>query len=205
MNETPALTVLAASFAVLTFTAIGGGPPSPIKAAEASEQAMQVAAIELRRAVSNKPPTKRELAELAAVVLLYGGPQVSASKPTYFVDADTFDIPTHIANGWTVPVRLRLKNVNAPESYRPKCKRERELAAQAVAFVTEALSKPGAEIRLTEKEGNDDYARYLGQITVNGKDLGQMLLEHDPPLARPWTEAHEGQTAMYWCENNTPQ
>jgi endonuclease YncB( thermonuclease family) len=195
MTETPMLIVLAASAAVLTFTAIGGGPPSPIRSAEAADKRPA--------AVGNQPATKEELAELAAVALMYSGEYVQASQPTYYVDADTFDIPTHIAKGWTVPVRVRLKNVNAPELKSFKCPKERDLAIQSMAFVKQVMGAADARIMLTEKAGNDRYDRYLATVSVNGMDLGEMLIKAG--LARPWTETHEGQTAMYWCQNTPTQ
>jgi endonuclease YncB( thermonuclease family) len=193
MNETPMLIALAASAAVLTFTAIGGASYG-IKSASAASG-------DRPAAVGNQPATKEELAELAAVALMYSGEYVQASQPTYYVDADTFDIPTHIAKGWTVPVRVRLKNVNAPELKSFKCPKERDLALQSLAFVKQVMGAADAKIMLTEKAGNDRYDRYLATVSVNGMDLGQMLIKAG--LARPWTETHEGQTAMYWCEDRS--
>ena len=143
-------------------------------------------------------PTTVNMRDLLGVVFAYTGERVPAEAPYYYVDADTFDITTKPFKGWQVPLRIRLRNVNTPEVRTPKCAYEKELANKATAFVKSVLSKPGAVIELTSLGGFDDYNRYLATVTVDGHDLGEMLV--DAGLARVWTVDYQGQTKMYWCE-----
>ena len=122
---------------------------------------------------------------------------VPAGNPVRYVDADTFDLPIHPYDGWTIPVRIRLINANAPETRSPKCAREKALAGEATAMVKKLLSDPGAKIELSVLGGFDEYDRYLAAVTVNGNDLGETLV--DAGLARVWTEEYQGQTKQYWC------
>ena len=123
---------------------------------------------------------------------------VEASKPTYYVDADTFELNVHPFAGWTFPVRVRVMNANAPEK-KGECSRESELSALATKLTKELLSTPGAKIELSSLGGFDRYDRYLATVTVNGSDLGEELV--DAGLARPWTEKYEGQTKQFWCQS----
>ena len=145
-------------------------------------------------------PEKNKQRDAAGNILNSVKLPVPASKPTHYVDADTFDLPTHPFIGWTVPVRIRVSNVNAPETRGAKattCDREKQLAAQATAMTAALLNDPGAVIELSSVDGFDRNDRYLATVTVNGKDLGEMLVEVG--LARVWTEKYEGQTKSYWC------
>lgn len=121
-------------------------------------------------------------------------------KPN-FLDADTFDLMAkEPGKSWTeLYVRLRIRNINAPESRSPQCPREERLAAEATALVVRTLTAPGAVISITDKDEFDRNGRFLARVTVDNRDLGRMLMDHDPPLARLWTETPEGQTKMYWC------
>ncbi len=146
-------------------------------------------------------PTTVNIRDLVGVVMAYTGERVPAEAPFYYVDADTFDLQTKPFKNWSVPLRIRLMNVNTPEVRTPKCPYEKQLANKATDFVKSALSKPGAVIELSTLGGFDDYNRYLATVTVDGKDLGEMLV--DAGLARVWTDKYEGQTKMYWCEKQS--
>ena len=135
--------------------------------------------------------------DILGVVMAMGPEVVPASAPFYIVDGDTFDVLIRPKKRWELPLRIRVKNVNTPETRNYKCARERNLARQAKEFVTAELMKPGAEIVLTDLDGFDDNGRYLAQVQVNGADLGEMLIKEG--LARRWTEVYEGQTKDFWC------
>ena len=130
---------------------------------------------------------------------------VSASVPEKpnFLDADTFDLMVREpGRSWTnLYVRIRVRNINAPEVRTPKCADERKRAAMATEFVVEKLTSPGTVIEITDKDEFDPNGRYLARVLVNGKDLGEMLMAHNPPLAREWTDEYEGQKKSFWCTN----
>lgn len=118
-----------------------------------------------------------------------------------FLDADTFDLMVREpGRSWTtLYVRFRVRNINAPEVRSPKCAAERQRAAMATDFVIKKLTAPGAVIEITDKDEFDPNGRFLARVLVNGKDLGEMLMNHNPPLAREWTENYQGQTKSFWC------
>ena len=128
---------------------------------------------------------------------------VSASIPDEprFLDGDTFDLMAkEYGRSWTVlKVRIRVKNINAPEVRSPKCAAEKQRAVMATDFVVRTLTAPGAVIEITDKDEFDKDGRYLARVLVNGKDLGEMMMAHNPPLAREWTDEYEGQQKTFWC------
>lgn len=187
--KTAALTVAA----MLAAAAVFSGISAPLPPAYAASKA------EAKSELKELPtPQTAKLRDLVGVVFAYTGERVPAAEPYYYVDADTFDLQTKPFPNWSVPLRIRLMNVNTPEVRASKCPREKELANKATAFVKSALSKPGAKIELSSLGGFDDYNRYLATVTVDGEDLGEMLV--DAGLARVWTDKYEGQTKMYWCD-----
>ena len=160
---------------------------------------------------------KPNLQDLAAQVMVYAPDTIRAEPPYHYVDADTFELVTapfavppeqdirrrtpNSRNFWRVPLRIRVSNINAPETLKPQCAREGELAAKAAAYTKELLSAPGTVIEITNLQGYDDKGRYLATVRVNGEDLGGLLVAAG--LARAWTKNYEGQTKMYWCQPTT--
>jgi micrococcal nuclease len=99
----------------------------------------------------------------------------------FAIDADTLQCSNF---------RVRVAGIDAPESYRPKCEAERELAARAKAFTVEFVSAPvGIEpLRIQ----NDPYGRILAHVRRDGRDLGAELVERG--MARVWDGARRS-----WC------
>lgn len=102
--------------------------------------------------------------------------------------------------------RVRLVGFNTPEKFEPKCSREaalgnrasdrlRELVASGTPVVTRVACscKPG-----TEGTNRCNYGRRCGRLTVDGRDVGEMLISEGlavsfvcsdtscPPTPRPW-------------------
>jgi endonuclease YncB( thermonuclease family) len=187
--KTTALTLCAMIAAAATFSAISYEFP----------QAHAAGKTELKELPAGQPTIN--VRDLVGVVMAYTGQRVPAKAPYYYVDGDTFDLVVSPFQRWEMPLRIRLMNVNTPETRSPKCAREKELAKQATAFVKATMDKPGAVIELSTLGGYDEFNRYLATVTVDGEDLGEMLV--DKGLARVWTEKYEGQTKMYWCETQS--
>lgn len=99
------------------------------------------------------------------------------------VDADTISCPTFSRH-------IRVAAIDAPESHRPQCQAERDLAAKAKAFTREFLSEP-VEIVLTGYDNKWD--RYEAYIRRGGVDLGTELIRHG--LAREYTRGRR----LPWC------
>lgn len=152
MSETPMLITLAASLAVLTFTAIGGGPPSPIKAAEASDDS---------RANGFMP----------------GGYRVTVISVT---DGDTFRIdpePWLKIRGLTLAIRV--DGINTPEKGGDaKCEQERRNAAAATAFTKRTLLESGNKVVITDVRWDKFGGRIDAKVELaNGEDLSAKLVE----------------------------
>ncbi|WP_332310943.1 thermonuclease family protein [Novosphingopyxis sp. YJ-S2-01] len=94
------------------------------------------------------------------------------------VDGDT---------AWVNGEKIRLANIDAPE-IRGKCSSERALAIAARNRLA-TLLRPGFQIHRT---GTDRYGRTLARITVDGVDVGRVLVVEG--LAREWTSRREP-----WC------
>lgn len=101
---------------------------------------------------------------------------------------------------------LRLVGLNAPETFEPKCARERELGNRAKARLKELVKGENLTlIRIacscapgTEGTTACNYGRSCGRLLVNGRDVSQTLISEGlavrfqcgstscPPTPRPW-------------------
>lgn len=99
------------------------------------------------------------------------------------VDGDTF---------WFNKTKIRIADIDAPETEQAKCKSERDRGFAAKVRLRELLNAGGFEIQSFGTREVDQYGRKLRVVTRNGRSLGGMLVEEG--LARPWT-GHR----MPWC------
>lgn len=89
-------------------------------------------------------------------------------------------------------MRYRLLGFDTPETHPPRCERERELGQRATNRLKELLSSGDA--RLIESGRVDRYGRKLAWLTVDNRDVGDILISEG--LARAY---HGGQRAT-WCD-----
>lgn len=95
---------------------------------------------------------------------------------TRVVDGDTFDAIIDLGFTVSVKQRLRLKDVDTPETWRPKTSAEAEHGARATEFVKEQME--GKQVVLTSVKAAV-YSRYEAYITLpDGSDLGTLLIEN---------------------------
>lgn len=109
-----------------------------------------------------------------------------ATSAPQVIDGDTFDIGDE---------RVRIANIDAPETKSAKCDAERRLGEVVKRRLQELLSSPGFEMeRGDPKSGRmkDRYGRTLATAYVEGVDVGAILIEEE--LARPWRGKREP-----WC------
>lgn len=105
-----------------------------------------------------------------------------------------------VVDGDTVQIRgtrMRLLDIDAPEIFHPRCTRESEIGAVAKARLAELLA--AGPTQLADSGAHDDYGRPLVRISVNGQDVGQILLREG--LAVVWRRgraAWEGRR-RHWC------
>jgi len=95
------------------------------------------------------------------------------------VDGDTFYFLIDLGFFASLRVKIRLQDIDTPESYRPRCKAELEHARKAKDFVEETFNSADAIIIATEKDPTQSFGRWIADITirVNGDtyDLADAL------------------------------
>ena len=94
------------------------------------------------------------------------------------VDGDTF---------WTNGEKVRIADIDAPEIH-GRCDYETKLAAASRDRLLTLLHQPFE----LQRQGKDRYGRTLANVSVNGRDIG-MILVHEG-LARVWDGARHP-----WC------
>jgi micrococcal nuclease len=103
--------------------------------------------------------------------------QYRIKKITRIIDGDTVDLDIDLGFNITVSHRIRLKDINAPET-RTSNLEEKKKGIEARLWLEKELSKEGQWIIETTKE--DKYGRMLGSlhllgeaVTVNEKMLNK--------------------------------
>lgn len=102
-------------------------------------------------------------------ILCGSGPRVNC-----VVDGDTF---------WYRGQKIRVALIDAPESYRPGCKKEAELGTRATRRFLELLNAGPISLE-TGNQKRDRYGRAVRFIMRDGRSLGESLVNEG--LAKPW-------------------
>jgi len=87
------------------------------------------------------------------------------------IDGDTVWI---LGSDRSIAERIRLQNVDAPELRRPRSRRELNRAVAATEFLRTRIEQ--ARSATIRRRGRDRYGRTLARISVDGRDLGRMLV-----------------------------
>ena len=96
--------------------------------------------------------------------------------------------------------RVRFRGIDTPELWKPRCRREARLAAQARSFVQSRLRAAGT-IRLVEVDTRSDpYGRWLAWVYVDGQSLAALTVQAG--LGRRW---RAGGGPNKWCSNRGDQ
>lgn len=105
---------------------------------------------------------------------------------TVQVDAGA-DMPPELAS-----IRVRLRDVDTPETWKPKCESERRAGKAATAFTKAALAEAGSIVIR-----NPAWGKYGGRVIANmvldGQTLSAMLIAAG--LGRPYS----GGKRQGWC------
>ena len=92
---------------------------------------------------------------------------------TRVIDGDTYDMDVALGVGLTAAIRVRLNDIDTPETWRPKSEAERVHGAKASDFVEALIDKAEVTIR-TYKLGL--YGRYSADVTLlDGRDLATVI------------------------------
>lgn len=109
------------------------------------------------------------------------------------VDGDTIRVKAKIWVDQTVEVSVRLRGIDAPEIFRPKCEAEKTLARTAKASVA-AAAPVGSQVTITEITRDKYGGRVVANVIVNdGETLADRLLAQGQAIpegvTKPWCEA----------------
>lgn len=100
------------------------------------------------------------------------------------VDGDTF---------WIDGEKIRIANIDTPETHPPRCAAEAERGAAATRRLHALLSAGAISLHASGLRSHDRYGRRLATVSVNGADVGQVLIREG--LAR----AYGGGPRAGWC------
>jgi endonuclease YncB( thermonuclease family) len=103
-------------------------------------------------------------------------------QPNCVVDGDTI---------WYGGVKIRLADIDTPETFEPRCAAEAALGRRATARLLELVNAGPLEVAGGGRD-EDVYGRKLRVILRDGRSLGEMLVAEG--LARRWDGARRG-----WC------
>lgn len=98
------------------------------------------------------------------------------------VDGDTF---------WNEGIKIRVADIDAPETHPPRCEREADLGRRATLRLQELLNQGPFELQTIDRD-KDRYGRILRIATRGGQSLGMQLVNEG--LARKWIGHREP-----WC------
>lgn len=99
------------------------------------------------------------------------------------VDGDTF---------WFNGERVRVADIDAPETHPPRCPAEAELGNRATERLHELLNAGPFTLQSGSSRDEDRYGRKLRIVERDGRSLGSQLVSEG--LARPWTGSRQP-----WC------
>lgn len=99
------------------------------------------------------------------------------------VDGDTF---------WFNGERIRIADIDTPETHPPRCAAEAELGNRATRRLNELLNAGPFSLKSPLFQDKDKYGRKLRIVTREGTSLGSRLVEEG--LARTWTGSRRP-----WC------
>jgi micrococcal nuclease len=109
--------------------------------------------------------------------------QYKIKKITRIVDGDTVDLDIDLGFDITVSHRVRLKDINTPET-RTLDLEEKNKGIQARLWLEKELSRPGEWIIETTKE--DKYGRMLGTLYLVGDPVTVNERMLNEGIARPF-------------------
>lgn len=99
------------------------------------------------------------------------------------VDGDTF---------WLGGDKIRIADIDTPETHPPRCAYEAELGERATQRLAILLDEGPFQLQPIAGRGVDRYGRKLRIVTRGGRSLGDVLVSEG--LARTWTGRREP-----WC------
>lgn len=102
----------------------------------------------------------------------------TAQRPTQFSLCHTGGGTNCVVDGdtaWIGGVKVRIADIDAPETHPPRCKREAELGRRATERLRELLSAGPFEAAPADRD-SDRYGRKLRVLTRDGASIGDQLV-----------------------------
>jgi micrococcal nuclease len=106
---------------------------------------------------------------------------IGATGKLYVIDGDTFGIGEH---------RIRIANIDAPETHPPRCLDEARLGLAATQRLNELLASGTVTM---SGAGHDRYGRELRYVQVDGQDVGEAM------IAAGLARSYAGGKRQGWC------
>ncbi|MDV3250377.1 thermonuclease family protein [Devosia sp. BK] len=106
----------------------------------------------------------------------------SGPRKTCVIDGDTF---------WLDGEKIRIADINTPETGSPSCAAEARLGHQAAERLSQILSSGGFSLAAADRD-EDRYGRKLRVVMQGGTSIGNTLIAEG--LAHPW----QGRR-LDWC------
>jgi endonuclease YncB( thermonuclease family) len=128
------------------------------------------------------PPLRSMLHPAASPVRASFGYCYSGGGTNCVVDGDTF---------WIGGEKVRIADIDAPETHPPRCAYEARLGNQATEKL-HALLNSGAVTMTSIDRDRDVYGRLLRNVSVNGADVGEAMVSAG--VAREWVGRRQP-----WC------
>ena len=92
---------------------------------------------------------------------------------------------------WIDHQKIRLADIDAPETHPPRCAAEADLGHRATQRLQQLLNEGSVSIHAAERD-RDRYGRLLRIVDVNGASAGERLVSEG--LARRWSGSRQP-----WC------
>lgn len=153
------------------------------------------------------PEYHREIRRARAIQFAIGGAALACFALMFCVVAKGEEVAGArivIIDGDTVAIgaeRIRILNIDAPESFRSRCMAELVAGLDAKERLAELLRPGPVSIDRCEASGRckDAYGRTLARLSVAGRDVGEVLVAEGRALPwKPGKAAREARLA-HWC------
>lgn len=141
-------------------------------------------------ALGRPMPSVGHATDASEVRLIRGGMVTSETfdgRSAVIIDGDTIALGRE---------RIRILNIDAPESHEPRCERELVAGLKAKERLAQLVRVEAVSVA---RDGKDRFGRTLATLSAGGKDVGVVLISEG--LALPWRDGPEARAARikHWC------
>lgn len=111
------------------------------------------------------------------------------------IDGDTIALPCAVP-GAGCAEKIRLLEIDTPETYQPHCEAERQAGLRAKQRMADLVRAGNIEV---SRGGTDRYGRTLGNVSTGSGDVGNILLREG--FALPYSPGGKAKASRiaHWC------